>query len=154
MKELIDYINGLLKNPSDFDLNRHVHEEALFKILNAYADSRPPTIDQMIELLEDQYPGLQSSVDLIEKGDSLRNEMMEKVFDEGFAVDEVKKYEARISLFDKMIGFDTAINNLIKNAGGTYIPNKKKTKTKVEVDGSQGSAQTLLSQLQGDGKKS
>jgi hypothetical protein len=75
MKALVEHIESLLKNPSDFDLNRHVHEEKLLKILNDFADSRPPSIDQMIEMLEDQYPGLQSAVDLIEKGDTLRTEM-------------------------------------------------------------------------------
>lgn len=152
-KDILTYIETLLANPSDFELNKHVHEENILALLNRFADSRLPTIDQMVELLEEQYPGLQSSVDLIEKGDALRTEMMDRVFSEEFALDEVKKYEARISLFDKMIGFDNTINTLIKNIGGSYIP-KKKAKTKIEVDGSQGSAQSLLAQYQTDGKKS
>jgi hypothetical protein len=151
MKELLEYLQKLLKDPSDFDLHRQEHEEKLLQILNTFADRRPPTIEQMIEALEDQYPSLQTSIELIEKGDDLRTEMMESVFDENFAVEEIKKYEARISLFDKMISFDKTINDLIRNVEGVHIPTKKKAKAKVEVDGSQGSAQTILTNLQ-DGK--
>lgn len=151
MKEIVDYILRLLKDPASFELHRQEHEEKLLLLLNAYADNRPPSIDQMIELLEDQYPGLRSSVDLISKGDTLRTEMLDAVFSDDFNIDQSKTYEARISLFDKMISFDKTINTLIQNLSGTYTQTKKKHRGN-EVDGSQGSAQSILSQI--DGKKS
>jgi hypothetical protein len=114
--------------------------------MNAFADSRPPSIEQMIEQLEEEYPSIDVNVEIIQKGHDLRTEMIESVFAEDFAIDELKKYEARISLFDKMISFNSTINTLIRNIGGTQISIKKKSRKGIEVDGSQGSAQLLLSQ--------
>lgn len=145
MKEVLEYIIFLINNPGDFDINRQVHEDRIFNLVNNYADTRPPTIQQMAEQLSAVYPSVRNKVELIEKGNQLRDEIIEKIFDPGCATDDVKKYEARIALFEKLLVFDKTINNIIKNMEGAPDDNKAKKKIKFEVDGQVGSAQKLLS---------
>lgn len=147
MNELIEYIEELLKNPNDFDLNRTNHEAHLLRLLHRFADERPPTIEQMIEALKQDFPGLESNYELLQKGKELRDKMMERVFAEDFEVDEVKSFEGQMSLFDKLIGFNSTINSLLENVSGAKTIRKSRSskgKTNVEVVDHHGTAQKLL----------
>lgn len=147
MKDLLFFIENLLKDPGSFDTNRHAAEAALQKILDHYADSRQPTLEEMIKRLQNDYPSIESNVELIEKGSTLRTEMIERAFAVDFSIDEVKRYDARITLFENLLDFNTTLNTLINNVSGVRVaPTGKIEKDRTpKVRDEQGTAQRYLS---------
>ena len=149
MNELIQYIENLLKNPEDFHLSQHTHEAKLQRILDHYADERPPTVKEMIKLLRETYPALESNATLIEKGNELRSVMMERVFAEDFQPAEADKFDAQMKLFDKLVNYNATINQLMDSVTGASQVTKTKSsrgKSKVHVTDTQGAAQRIMAE--------
>jgi hypothetical protein len=80
MKAIFNYVEEIFSDPQQWHLDKQSILDNLAKLIDRYADSRTPTLDQLTKALIEEYPALKSNLEILDTGIALRKEVLEAVF--------------------------------------------------------------------------
>lgn len=147
MTDLIDYIDKLVAHPARWHTQREQVATELGMLVDAHCARQPATVEALTEALRREYPFIKDNVELVKKGEALRQQLIETLSVEAadFSEQKAKTLEIKLALFDRF--YD--LNALLVAQAGTVagvVSRKKALKTRGEGPGT---AQSILQEKMG-----